>query len=241
MTRYSVFTGLAVGATLFAASASAQTQTVCFNGSIPLTPTNWTNNISVSKFDAALGTLQSIQFTLGGNIAGSVKIESQDSAATVVSTNFQATLTLTRPDLSVIVVTVPIANFMDNLAAADGTLDFGGPSGVSHLGITAMASNGATSPPPASDLVLFTGPAGSPGNISLPVTAVGSSIATGSGNLITQFMTSAAVNVQVCYTYLTNTPPTFGPPTPTVEFTKATAGSLRIMSAIPFCRSSIAR
>ena len=225
MTRYSVFTGLAVGATLFAASASAQTQTVCFNGSIPLTPTNWTNNISVSKFDAALGTLQSIQFTLGGNIAGSVKIESQDSAATVVSTNFQATLTLTRPDLSVIVVTVPIANFMDNLAAADGTLDFGGPSGVSHLGITAMASNGATSPPPASDLVLFTGPAGSPGNISLPVTAVGSSIATGSGNLITQFMTSAAVNVQVCYTYLTNTPPTFGPPTPTCGSTlMATAG-----------------
>lgn len=214
MTRFTVLAGLVVGASLFAAPASAQTQTVCFNGSIPMTATNWANNVSVSKFDTALGTLQSISFQLTGNIAGSVKIESQDSAATVVSTNFQATLTLTRPDLSVIVVTVPIANFVDNLAASDGVLDFRGPSGVSHLGITANASNSATSPPPASDLVLFSGPPGLPGNIVLPITAVGSSVATGSGNLITQFMTSAQADVQVCYTYVTNTPPTFGPPTP---------------------------
>jgi hypothetical protein len=215
MTRFSVLSGLALGAALFATQASAQTQTVCFNGSIPLTATNWSNTVSVSKFDTGLGTLQSISFQLGGNIAGAVKLESTDSAATVVQTNFQATLTLTRPDLSVIVVTIPIANFNDSLTSFDGVIDFGGTSGTQHLGITANQTNSATSPPPASDLVLFSGPAGSPGNIVLPVTAVGSSIATGSGNLITQFTTAAAAQVQVCYTYLVNTPPTFGPPTPT--------------------------
>lgn len=226
MSRYSVISGLAFGLALFAAPAVAQTQTVCFNGSLPLVATNWNNTVSVSKFDTALGTLQSINFVLSGNIQGSVKIESQDTAATVVTTNFQATLTLTRPDLSVLVVTVPLANFNDSLAASDGTLDFGGPSGVSHLGITANATNNVTSPPPASDLVLFSGPAGSPGNIVLPVTAVGSSVATGSGNLITQFMTSADAQVQVCYTYVVNTPPTFGPPTPTCGSTlMATAGT----------------
>ncbi|MDZ4771922.1 MAG: choice-of-anchor E domain-containing protein [Planctomycetota bacterium] len=228
MTRFSVLTSLAIGAALFTSSASAQTQTVCFTGSIPLTNTNWANNVSVSKFDTGLGTLQSISFQLTGNIAGAVRIESLDTAATVVQTNFQATLTLTRPDLSVIVVTVPIANFNDSLTAFDGTTDFGGTSGVSHLGITANQMNSATSPPPASDLVLFSGPPGLPGNIVLPVTAVGSSVATGSGNLITQFQTAAAAQVQVCYTYLVNTPPTFGPPTPACNST------LMASAAVPF-------
>lgn len=226
MTRFSALTRFSLGAALLAVPAAAQTQTVCFNGSIPLTNTNWNNSVSVSKFDTALGTLQSISFQLSGNIAGSVKIESLDSAATVVQTNFQATLTLTRPDLSVIVVTIPIANFNDSLTSYDGLLDFGGTSGTQHLGITANAVNSATSPPPASDLVLFSGPAGSPGNIVLPVSGVGSSVATGSGNLITQFQTQAAAQVQVCYTYLVNTPPTFGPPTPTCGTTlTATAGA----------------
>lgn len=226
MSRFSVLTGLALGAALFVAPASAQTAQVCFSNSIPLTNTNWSNSVSVSKFDTGLGTLQSISFQLSGNIAGAVRIESLDTAATVVQTNFQATLTLTRPDLSVIVVTIPIANFNDSLTSYDGTTDFGGTSGVSHLGITANAVNSATSPPPASDLVLFSGPAGSPGNIVLPVTGVGSSVATGSGNLITQFQTQAAAQVQVCYTYLVNTPPTFGPPTPTCGSTlTATAGA----------------
>jgi hypothetical protein len=64
-----------------------------------------------------------------------------------------------------------------------------------------MDSETANSPPPDSDLVLFTGPAGNPGTISLPVEAVGTSVATGGGNVISQFMTSAAATLTVCYTY----------------------------------------
>ena len=53
-----------------------------------------------------------------------------------------------------------------------------------------------TSPPPASDLPLFTGV----GNILLPVSAVGTSTAMGSGNVITQFATKASATVTVVYT-----------------------------------------
>lgn len=214
MIRFPAFAGILAGSLLFAAPASAQTATVCFTGSIPLTSTNYMSSVTVSKFDTALGTLQSISFQLDGNIAGSVKLESMDTAASVVMTQFQATLTLTRPDASVIVVTIPIANFNDSLGPFDGTTDFAGTSGTSHLGITAMATNSATSPPPASDLVLFSGPPGLPGTVTLPVSAAGTSVANGGGNLITQFMTQAAAQVTVCYTYLVNSPPTFGPPTP---------------------------
>ena len=211
MTRFITMAGISLAvASFLSLPASAQTQQVCFNSSIPLTNTNWSDSVTIPKFDPTLGTLQQIDFMLTGDIQGSAGVESLDTGPTVVQLQFSATLTLTRPDLSVIVVTVPLANFNDPLAAHDGTIDFMGPSGMFHPGINAMASNSATSPPPASDLVLFTGP----GNIVLPVTAVGSSTATGGGNVITQFMTAAAADVQVCYTFLPNTPPTFTPPTP---------------------------
>jgi hypothetical protein len=226
MTRNTTLAGFCIAAAfLFTSAASAQTQQVCFTDNVPLTNTNWTDSVTIPKFDAGLGTLTQIDFMLTGNIQGSAAVESTDTSPTVVQLQFQATLTLTRPDLSVIVVTVPLANFNDSLAAFDGTIDFAGPSGTMHPGINAMASNTATSPPPASDIALFTGPAGNPGTIVLPITGLGTSFASGSGNVITQFMTAAAADVQVCYTYLPNVPPVFQPPTPQCGSTlMATAG-----------------
>jgi hypothetical protein len=226
MTRNSTLAGFCIAAaSLFTSVASAQTQQVCFTDSIPLTNTNWNLSVNIPKFDAGLGTLTQIDFMLTGNIQGSAAVESTDTSPTVVQLQFQATLTLTRPDLSVIVVTVPLANFNDSLGAADGTIDFRGPSGASHPGINAMASNSATSPPPATDIALFTGPAGNPGTIVLPITGLGTSMAVGSGNVVTQFMTMASADVQVCYTYLPNVPPVFQPPTPQCGSTlMATAG-----------------
>jgi hypothetical protein len=72
-----------------------------------------------------------------------------------------------------------------------------------------MQSSSLTSPPPASDLALFTGPIGNPGTITLPVSAVGTSVATGPGNIVSQFTQRARVDVQVCYNFLPNTPPFF--------------------------------
>jgi hypothetical protein len=192
-----------------ATSAFAQTQQVCFTGTIPLENTNWQHNVSISKFDAGLGTLQTIDFTVSATVIGSAAEESLDSTPSVVTLQFSSMVELTRPDGSMINVTIPSATFMDTLSAFDGVLDFGGTSGVTHSNIVASNSTTFSSPPPASDLVLFTGPAGNPGTISLPVTAAGTSIAMGSGNIQSQFTQQASAQVQVCYTYLPNTPPTF--------------------------------
>jgi hypothetical protein len=226
MTRNTTLAGFCfAAATLFSSAATAQTQQVCFTDTIPFTNTNWSNAVTIPKFDSGLGTLQQIDFSLTGNIQGSAAEESTDTSPTVVMLQFQATLTLTRPDLSVIVVTIPLASFNDTLTAFDGTIDFGGTSGMTHPGINATATNMATSPPPASDIALFSGPAGNPGTISLPVTGLGTSFASGGGNIITQFMTAASANVQVCYTYLPNVPPVFTAPTPQCGSTlMATAG-----------------
>jgi len=228
LTRSSL-TALGAVALSSAALAGGPTSTLCFSDSIPLQSTNWASSVSIPQFNPALGTLQSIQFTLSGNVQGTARAESLDASPTLVNTQFSADITLTRPDLSVIVVTIPIANFSDPLGPFDGTIDFGGSSGVTHPGINATDSDMAISPPPLSDLVLFTGL----GNIVLPVVATGTSTATGSGNLITQFTTQAQCSVEVCYVYEPNTPPVFTEPTCGTTY-MATAGvpfSIQICAA----------
>jgi hypothetical protein len=213
MTRFTtLFRSLAAGSALAALATTAAAQTTqqqCFTATVPLQSTNWNTTMTFPKFDPALGTLQQIDFTLSGNVQGTARAESLDASPTVVTTNFQAQITLTRPDMSVIVVTIPIATFMDSFTAFDGTIDFGGTSGATHANITANASNTATSPPPITDLALFTGLPNNPGTISLPVLAAGTSNASGSGNVITQFTTMADASCTVCYTYVVNNQPFF--------------------------------
>lgn len=206
----SAFSTLAfAGMAWFASNASAQTQQLCFTDSVPFTTTNWNDSVSVSKFDPALGTLQSVSITFTGSIVGSAQAESLDTSPTTVTETFQGQIILTRPDLSTLASVLPQAQFVDTFTSFDGTIDFAGTSGTSHMNVSATQTVNVTTPPPASDLALFTGPIGNPGTITLPVSATGTSTASGSGNLITQFTQDASADVQVCYNYIPNVPPVF--------------------------------
>jgi hypothetical protein len=190
-------------------SAMAQSQ-VCFDVQLPEIPTNWMQTATLPKFDTALGTLQQIDITLASDFHGSIGIESLDSTATVVTSQLSVHSELHSPDMTVLMGTTPTANFNDPLFPFDGTVDFGGTSGTTHNAVNASDSVSGMS----TDFALFSGPPGNPGTLAFPVTAVGSSSASGSGNVVTQFTVTATANVQVCYTYLPNVPPVFQPPTP---------------------------
>lgn len=181
---------------LVASPALAAAQQTCFNDNVPLQSTNWASTVTISKFDSGLGLLQSIDFSLNGQVTGSASIESTDAAPSTVITTYQASITLTRPDLSVLVVSIPAQQFNDPLTAFDGVIDFAGTSGIAHLGITA-ADGQMINVTNAADLALFTGA----GNIVLPIDAAGTSTSSGAGNLITQFVTAAEATVDVCYNY----------------------------------------
>lgn len=181
---------------LFASPGVAFAQQTCDSDSIPLQTTNWSSSVSVAKFDSSLGVLQSIDFKLTGRIVGSASIESLDAAPSTVTTDYKGEITLTRPDMTTLVVSIPDQQFIDNLTAYDGTIDFAGTSGIAHTGISAQDVQ-IINVTAAADLALFTGV----GNIVLPVTAAGTSNASGSGNLITQFLTDAESSVNVCYNY----------------------------------------
>jgi hypothetical protein len=178
-------------------SASASAATISFSDSIPLSTTNWSSSVSVSKFDPSLGTLLGITFELSGHVEGGAKFESLDAAPATVTMDLAADIELQRPDLSTLVVSNPLVQTVDNVTAFDTVLDFGGTSGKTYTGLSADDTESAVSPPPASDLVLFTGL----GNISLPVEAEGASTGSGAGNLILQFNTSASADVKVTYEY----------------------------------------
>lgn len=185
------------GAFVFGLSTQAHALTLTFSDSIALQTTNWSNSVSISKFNPLLGTLNSITFSLAGSIHSNYSLESLDAAPSIVTATSAGTITLKRPDNSTLVAVLPSATQIRNFSAFDGAIDFGGTSGANFGPVVASASNSFTSPPPISDLALFTGV----GNILLPVFATANSTATGSGNLLTLIRTQAGADVSVTYDY----------------------------------------
>lgn len=177
---------------------SAQAAVISFTDSASMTRTNWSDVLSFGKFDTSLGTLTSIKFDLSGLVQGIGNAESMDSSATNVSLSLGSLLKLTRPDNSTLVVTNPVFTQAFNFGAFDSVINFDGVSGGSTGNVSASASNSFTSVD-AADFALFSAAGG--GMISLGLGATGNSSGTGSGNLITQFTTSASGDALVTYTY----------------------------------------
>jgi hypothetical protein len=190
---------LASSAWICACHIALAQQQACYTGSVPLQQTSWSASVSLPMFDPALGTLQQIGFTFDAGTSGTVEIENLDASPIVAQVQFSTFLTLTRPNLSTIAVANPTYFFQQNFAAFDGTIDFAGTSG-SSLFPTSAASVQAVSPPPASDLSMFTGA----GTITLPVTAVNASSFQGGGNYALVLSQQASATVTVCYTYQPN-------------------------------------
>ncbi len=188
---------LLAGCALILATLGSQAQaaTITYSTSITNAQPDWASTLSVAKFDPTLGTLTGIQFNLMGSVTGTIYVENTDAAPANISETLSATLTLTRPDSSSIIVTYPSAMLTDSFNAFDGTVDFAGTSGAIHGPITTSASASYTAL--ATDFALFTGM----GNIVLPVTAIGTSFVSGPGNLASGFSTSASAFLDVIYTY----------------------------------------
>lgn len=194
--RSFLLSGICVAATLILGAAVGSAGTVSHSASLPLSSTNWASSMSFPKFDSQLGCLDSICVSLDGHVEGLAKFESLDAAPATVTMNLQATLTLQRPDATTMVVTIPVAQTVDNVTAFDAVIDFGGTSGKTYADLSGDKTEGRCTST-AADLALFTGA----GNIALPCLATGSSNGGGAGNLMLQFNTSASAGAQVTYYY----------------------------------------
>eukprot|EP00899_Mesostigma_viride_P006164 jgi/Mesvir1/15549/Mv03190-RA.4 len=176
--------------------------------------TNWQRTLNVTQFDAAYGTLLSVTVTLGATVQGQAGYESQDWKPFEITLTLMATIEM-RMNGSTIFSESPVASVVDNAQTYDGILDFDGPSG-GRFELSGTANRSRIFNAPA-DLVPFRGPAGAPGRVFFPTSATASSGArvTSGANVMQQFLTNAAADVRVIYTYCTS-PPLAGsvPPPP---------------------------
>lgn len=182
-----------------AATATAGTFSETFDGSFSLTTTNWSETFDVNGFDSQGGTriLKSVEVMLTGDVVGNAEAESLDMGPTLIELSLQATLTLSLTAAGTeLAEVIPVADEMFNASAFDGTIDFGGTSGVSFVGLSGNASE-SESITDQGTLDAFI----DVGTVSLDADAVGSSFGSGAGNLLTQFSTQAGLEWEVTYVY----------------------------------------
>jgi hypothetical protein len=186
----------------FSSFASADTITVP-TVSVPIQDTDWSEVLSVPKFDPTLGILQKVSITLAGEVTGSAAYENLDAETQDITLELSATLELQRPDGTKLIDVVPLCNETETASAFDSILDYGGTSGNTFAGLSGTASESGDFMS-ASDLLLFTGP----GNIDLTFSAEASSMGSGGGNLSLLFNTDASGSFDVEYTYVVPEPGT---------------------------------
>ncbi|MDH3306032.1 MAG: choice-of-anchor E domain-containing protein [Acidimicrobiia bacterium] len=195
------------------ALASADTFTETYTDSIAATSTDWAtppappDPLTFPQFDPVKGTLTSVTVTYDSALTGLMAAENLASASTPTLT-WGAIVTLDTGDgiLSSNLSQVETPN----LGPFDLVIDFGGTSGVTFAGLL-QTDNQVTVITAPAVLALYTGL----GTITLDSTATGTSSATGGGNLVTQFLTNAGVDVEVKYTFEAN---------PAIDIEKATNG-----------------
>lgn len=192
----------ACGLPLVAAAAANAgiSLTQSFTASVATQRTNWVENLVFPKFDPTLGTLTNVTFTISGTVSGSAAFENRDADSATITVNLQARIGLQRPDLTNLVVVIPIATNTETVDAFDGVIDFGGASGRTYTALNSTVTD-SSSTSAAVDLALFTASfAGE--NITLPSFATGESNGSGAGNLTLDFATFGSAEAKVEYTYV---------------------------------------
>jgi uncharacterized repeat protein (TIGR01451 family) len=186
----------------FSADATISTapQTITYTRTFPTQTTNWMNSMTVPQFDPALGMLTSVKINNAATITGTIRVENTSTTSTdVISATVGGNVTVSAPAVPTLTSTIlqPHPDSPFNAAIFDNNLDFGGTSGKSFSPATA-SGNSMTTLVNAADLNLYTGA----GNVTINASAVGTSSASGGGNLVASIMTTASAVVTVTYEYM---------------------------------------
>ncbi|MBI9018510.1 MAG: PEP-CTERM sorting domain-containing protein [Phycisphaerae bacterium] len=191
-----------------AMACAANAATVSYSGSVVKQTTDWTDTVSIQKFDPALGTLNSIAFELTGKVEGNVGYENLSPTASTIKMKLAALIVLQRPDTSDIWFVAPNDTVSESSSGFDQLADLDGDSGSKFYGLAGRKTSSTVSAT-AADIALFTGTTATD-TIDLTVDATSASSGSGSGNLLLWFQTDAAADVKVTYDYTVPEPTTIG-------------------------------
>jgi hypothetical protein len=168
-------------------------------GMVDLQSTDWAESLSVPQFDEMNGarTLVSICIHLEGGVSGSAALESLDNAPAKITAELSAEISLSLGATSLGVV-LPIADDTFNASSFDGTIDFGGTSGMTFEKLAASDTDDTKLTDADAAFAEFLGN----GFVKLDGEAHGTSFGSGAGNLVLQFSTSAEMAYRITYKYV---------------------------------------
>ncbi len=176
-------------------AGGANADTLTFSDNFAPQLTDWQySSLAINQFDPALGTLNSVNVTLEGNIFGDIKLENTGSLPATIAGSLKANIDLLTGSILITQV-LPLSTHVFNAATFDGVIDFGGSSGVTFSDLTASDSKNVYVP--VANWAPFIGL----GSVPFTLGALGTSGATGGGNAISQFITLADAEVTVAYDY----------------------------------------
>jgi hypothetical protein len=174
---------------------TAQAASISQSLSVSMTPTDWVRNLSFSKFDSSLGTLNSVSILMGSTVVGggTLKNKNTTSATGTATLSSEVELFMDNPDFDSLGIVKPI--FTDRLRTIDATALAGGAT-KTYTDVTVSDSKTFSF---NDDLALayFTGA----GTGSLIATGTGISGWNGSSNMDVSFTTSASASYTITYDY----------------------------------------
>jgi hypothetical protein len=138
---------------------AAVAASISSTASFPSTTEPYTESLTLSQFNPALGTLTSIDFSLTETAQGSVSFTNNDNVTHVTTTPVEVFLTLERPDMSTLVANTNSATFIATLGPGDGTTFSFLPDPTT--------TTATLNPVTLTDLALFSGT----GSVILPLVA----------------------------------------------------------------------
>ena len=194
---------LAIAAVSLMSVTAAQAATISDSDSVALQSTNWTDTLTLQKFNPSLGTLVSVEFLFSGSVSTAFKAESLDAAPSTLTLTAGASLNFGSP------ISGPLSvskSTTQGVSAFDGSIDFGGSSGVNTT-VSESASGTVTL---LSGLGSFIGI----DTFDITAAATAQSTASGAGNLLSLIQTQAGADVTVTYTYEPGRSPPGGSPVP---------------------------
>lgn len=115
---------------IMAAVLRVSAATLTYSGVIPLTPTDWTNTVTVPRFNIPGATLTAVTVEVQGYITNRLSAESKSNLARTITVTNTTDLVVTAPNLPTIQTTLTNGDTVP-LARFDGTDNFAGASGFS--------------------------------------------------------------------------------------------------------------
>ncbi|MBD2771874.1 choice-of-anchor E domain-containing protein [Iningainema tapete] len=183
---------------IVATTGVANAATLSYTANTDFETTNIINSpLSIKKFDAELGILNSVKIDFTGKIQGDAGFESRDAKPATITLDFSGLLELKLADGPYLFNNInPKQSYSYNVTAYDKKLDFAGTSGNTVEGL--MATQSASKTFATSEFLdYFTGM----GDVNFLFSALADSKVTGSGNISSYVNTEAASSVKVTYNY----------------------------------------